>query len=88
MSLLVSGKNNVTMNASGFKIKNSECEKTDCGLVFENYLDGVNKKAGSKISASSRVTAFLNFPNQKMLLIFFFNLQFSYYPQVWIITGG
>ena len=61
MSLLVSAKNNITMNASGFKIKKTECEKTDCGLVFENNLDGVNKNAGSKINASSRVTAFLNF---------------------------
>ena len=51
----------MTMNASGFKIKKTECEKTDCGLVFENNLDGVNKNAGSKINASSRVTAFLNF---------------------------
>ena len=34
--LLVSGKNNVTMNASGFKIKNTECE---------NYSD-VNSIAG------------------------------------------
>ena len=25
--LLVSGKNDVAMNASGFKIKNTECEK-------------------------------------------------------------
>ena len=63
--LLVSGKNNVTMNASGFKIKNSECEKllgikVDCGLKFENYLDGVIKKASNKINALSRVTPFLN----------------------------
>ena len=54
--LLVSGKNNVTMNARGFKIKNSECEKllgieVNCGLKFENYLDGVIKKASNKINA-------------------------------------
>ena len=52
---LVSGKSNVTMNASGFKIKNTECEKllrikVDCGLKFENYLDGVIKKASNKVN--------------------------------------
>ena len=63
--ILVSGKNNVTMSASGFKIKNTECEKlleikVDCGLKFENYLDGVIKKASNKINALSRVTPFMN----------------------------
>ena len=58
--LLVSGKNNVTMNASGFKIKNTECEKllgikVDCWLKFESYLDGVIEKASNKINALSRV---------------------------------
>ena len=48
--LLVSSKNNVTINANGFKIKNTECEKffgvkVDCELKFGNYLDGVIKKA-------------------------------------------
>ena len=44
--LAVSGKNNVTVNASGFKIKNTGCEKllgikVHCGQKFGNYLDGV-----------------------------------------------
>ena len=44
--LVVSGKNNVTVNASGFKIKNTGCEKllgikVHCGQKFGNYLDGV-----------------------------------------------
>ena len=56
--LLVNGKNNVTMSASGFKIKNTECEKllrikVDCGLKFENYLGGAIKKASNKINALS-----------------------------------
>ena len=49
------------MNASGFKIKNTECKKllgvkVDCRLKFENYLDGVIEKASNKISVLSRVT--------------------------------
>ena len=80
--LLVSGKNNVTMNASGFKIKNSECEKlleikVDCGLKFENYLSGVNK-----INALSRVTPFMILSKKKMLMNYFFMSQFSYCPLV------
>ena len=63
--LLVSGKNNVTIKASGFRIKNTECKKllgikVDCGLKFENYLDGVIKKASNKINALSRVKRFMN----------------------------
>ena len=39
--LLVSGKNAVTMNASGFKIKNTKCEKllgikVDCDWSLKN----------------------------------------------------
>ena len=87
--LLVSGKNKVTINASGFKIKNTECEKllrikVDCGLKFENYLDGVIKKASNKINALSRVTPFMNLSKKKMLMNSFFKSQFSYCPLVWM----
>ena len=54
--LLVSGKNDVTMNASGFKIK-------------KNYLDFVIKKASNKINALSRFTLFMNL-SKKMLILF------------------
>ena len=86
--LLVSGKNNVTMNANGFKIKNTECEKllgikVDCGLNFENYLDRVIKKASNKVNALSRVTPFMNL-SKKMLVDSFFKSQFSYCLLVWM----
>ena len=65
------------MNASGFKTNNTECEKilgikVDCGLKFENYLDGVIKKTSTKINTLSRVTRFLNLSTKKMLMNFFF----------------
>ena len=87
--LPVSGKNNVTMNASGFKIRNTECEKllgikVDCGMKFENYLNGVIKKASNKINALSRVTPFMNLSKKKMLMNSFFKSQFSYCPLVWM----
>ena len=74
--LLVSGKNNVTMNASGFKIKNTECEKllgikVDYGLKFENYLSGVIKKASNKINALSKVTPFMNLSKKENVNEFF-----------------
>ena len=77
----------MTMNASGFKIKNTECEKllgikVSCGLKIENYLDGVIKKASNKISALSRVTPFMNLPKKKMLMSSFLKSQFSYCPLV------
>ena len=87
--LLVSCKNNVTMNASGFKIKNTECEqllgiKVDCRLKFENYLDGVIKKASIKMNALSRVTPFMNLSKKKILNNFFLKSQLSYCPLVWM----
>ena len=86
--LLNIGKN-VTMNTSGFKIKNTECEKllgikVDCGLKFENYLDGVIKKASNKINAFSRVAPFMNLLKKKMFMNYFFKSQFSYCPLVWM----
>ena len=87
--LLVSGKNNVTMSASGFKIENTECEKllgikVDCRLNFENYLGGAIKKASNKINALSRITPFINLSEKKMLMNSFFKSQFSYCPLVWM----
>ena len=76
------------MNANGFKIKNTECEKllgikVDCGLNFENYLDRVIKKASNKVNALSRVTPFMNL-SKKMLVDSFFKSQFSYCLLVWM----
>ena len=73
--LLVIGKNDVTMNASGFKKKkNSECEKllvikVDCGLKVENYLDGVFKKTCNRKNVLSKATRFMNLSKRKMLMI-------------------
>ena len=63
--LLVSGKNWVTTNIIGFGIKNTEREKilqikVDCGLKFENYLDGVIKKASNKVNSLSRTSSFMS----------------------------
>ena len=71
------------MDASGFKIKNTECTtlfqiKVDCGLKFENYLDGVIKKASNKRNTLSRDTPFMNLPKKKMLMNSFVKSQFSY----------
>ena len=87
--LLVSGKNNVTMSARGFKIENTECEKllgikVDCRLNFENYLGGAIKKASNKINALSRITPFINLSEKKMLMNSFFKSQFSYCPLLWM----
>ena len=74
------------MNASGFKTNNTECKKilgikVDCGLKFENYLDGVIKKASTKIHALSRVTPFLNLSIKKLLINFFFTSKFEVFVQ-------
>ena len=58
--------------------------KVDCGLKFENYLDGVIKKASNKINALSRVTPFMNLSKKKLLMDSFFKSQFSYCPLGWM----
>ena len=68
--LLVSGKNDVTMNASGFKIKNTKCEKlfeikVDCGLKFQNFR-WFHWKSSNKINALSKVTPFMNLLKKKV----------------------
>ena len=55
----------VTTKVIGFEIKNTEREKmlgikVDCELKFENYLDGVIKKASNKVNALSRITSFIS----------------------------
>ena len=52
--------------------------KVDCGLKFENYLDGVIKKASNKRNTLSRGTPFMNLPKKKMLMNSFVKSQFSY----------
>ena len=86
--LPVSGKNDLNMNASAFKIKNNECEKllglkVDCGLMFENYLDGVIKKASNKINACLELNHLWTC-RKRMLMNSFFKLHFSYCPLVWM----
>ena len=41
-------------------------------MKFENYLDGVIKKARNKINALPRVTQFTNLSKKKMLMNSFF----------------
>ena len=65
------------INASEFKIKNTECEKllgikVYCGRKFENYLDSVIEKASNEINALSRVTPCMNLSKKKMLMNSFF----------------
>ena len=80
------------MNASGFKIKNTEFEKlleskVVCGLKFENYLDRVIKKTSNKINAFSRVRPFMSLSKKKILMNSFFKSKFSYCPLVWMCHG-
>ena len=80
--LLLSGKDDMTINASAFKIKNTKCKKllgikVNCGQKLESYLDGVIRKASNKINASSRVTPFMNLSKKKMFKNSLFKLLFN-----------
>ena len=73
----------------GLKQKSTECEKllgikVECGLKFENYIDGVIKKAGNKINALSSVHYWYEFVKKENVKNSFFKSQFSYCPVVWM----
>ena len=62
--LLVSTNDRVSMNVDRFKIDKSDTEKLlgvnfDKKLTFDNHISNVCKKAGRKISALARVTAYM-----------------------------
>ena len=77
------------MHIGPFEIKNTNWEKllgikVDSRLNFnEHYhLDGIIKKASSKINALSRITPFMNISRKCILMNSISNLQFSYCPLV------
>ena len=77
------------MHIGSFEIKNTNCEKllrikVDSRLNFNDYLDGIIKKAIRKINALSRITPSMNISKRSILMNSFFNSQFNYCPLVWM----
>ena len=56
----------------------------DSSLKFDKHVTELCKKAGSKLTALSRLAKVLPFQKIKILMKSFFDSQFSYCPLTWI----
>ena len=79
----------MNIQIEGVSIQNQKEQKLlgvvfDNRLTFDTHINTLCKKAGSKISALSRLTPYMNFEKKRLLMNAFFNSQFSYCPLVWM----
>ena len=86
---LVSTSQEVSLNVSNFKIKNSDCEKLlgvklHCKLRFDQHITDLCRRASRKIHALARVTPFMNLSTRRLLMNSFFKTQFNYCPLIWM----
>ena len=80
---------NLSIEIEGNRIHNKKEQKLlgvvfDNFLTFETHINSLCKKAGSKISALSRLTPYMNLQKKRLLMNAFFNSQFSYCPLIWM----
>ena len=92
LHLLLSKNSSVSITIKDTKVKNSACEKLlgiqiDNKLNFESHLNGLCKKASSKIHALARISPYWNQYKKKTLMNSFFTAQFGYCPLVWMFCS-
>ena len=90
--LLLSKHSSVSIKIKDAKVKNSASEKLlgiqiDNKLNFESHLNGLCKKASSKIHALARISPYFNQYKKKILMNSFFTAQFGYCPLVWMFCS-
>ena len=76
-NLLISKSNTVSMKINGVGVISSEFEnllgiKIDHELNFEHHLNGLCKKASSKLHTLARISHFLNVYKERVLMNSFF----------------
>ena len=59
----------------------------DNNLNFDTHLTDLCQKAGSKLSALTRVFRFLNLDKRRILIKAFFESQFKYCPLAWMFVA-
>ena len=86
--LIFSKNENTSMHIGFFEIKNTNCEKLlgikVSKLDFNEYSNGIIKKASRRINALSKIIPFMNISKSRILLNSFLNSQFNYCPLVWM----
>ena len=91
---LLSGRKHVMIwaNIGQTKIWESRKQKllgiiVDRNLLFDEYVLNQCKKAGRKLSASTRICKFMSFERRRTLMKSFIESQFGYCPLVWMFCG-
>ena len=56
-------------------------------LNFDEYVFGICKKAGRKLSVLARMSKFMNFKQRRILMKTFIESQFGYCPLIWMFHG-
>ena len=90
-----SGKYHVILSTNGpaqiqigeSLIESTNCEKLlgvkiDSKLSFDKHIKTICKKASNKLRVLTRVTPYMAIEKKKVLMIFFSDFQFNYYPLV------
>ena len=77
---------------NGKKFKNSK-EKTNLGVIidnkltFDSHINRMFNKAGQKLSAPSRILAFIDLNKRQILFQSMIKSQFSYCPLSWMFCS-
>ena len=85
--LITSKQSCMNLKIGNINIENNTCKKilgvvVDNNLNFSEYLDGIIKKAGRKVSALSRIFLFMDLTKRRLLMTSFFSSQLSYCPLI------
>ena len=87
--LLMSTLIPISITVKDYIIKNSDNEKllgvtVDANLNFNCHLENILKKASKKVHVLARITPYMSIPKGKLLMNYFFTLQFNYFPRTWM----
>ena len=79
----------VSINIGSCAVNNSKEEKLlgisiDANLSFEKHISNICQKAGNKLFALSRMSAYLGTDKLRLLMRAFVTSQFQYCPLVWM----
>ena len=86
---LCNSNNEVSLTIETQKIKNSKFEKLlgiklNSKLKFNSHMHDICQKAGQKLYAISRITAYMDFAKRRLLVNVFSYSQFNYCQLVWM----
>ena len=87
--LLLNTQDENFLKIGNFYINNSFCEKLlvitfDCKLKLSNHIKDICKKATRKFNALSTIFLDMDISGRNIIMNPFFQLQFNYFPLIWM----